>query len=144
LQTGGQGTALRAGFRLGQSACSHLGVHLSLARIAVCRVWDPHRSIERIDQRFEAHLASPLASMAGDRRHTAVACTLLATLLACAEAASFTETIDSTWADRWTHSTAEKYNGKFVAEAPPGLPDELALKVRPLGGLDPSRGAAAA
>ena len=76
--------------------------------------------------------------MAGDRRHIAVACTLLAALLACAEAASFTETIDSTWADRWTHSTAEKYNGKFVAEAPPGLPDELALKVRLLGGLDQS------
>ena len=73
--------------------------------------------------------------MAGDRRHIVVACALLITLLGCAEAASFTETIDSTWADRWTHSTAEKYNGKFVAEAPPGLPDELALKVRPLGGL---------
>jgi hypothetical protein len=68
--------------------------------------------------------------MAGDRRQIAVSCVLLVTLLGCAEAASWTESIDSTWADRWTHSTAEKYNGKFVAEAPPGLPDELALKVR--------------
>ena len=76
------------------------------------------------------NLAPSLASMAGDRRHIAVSCALLVTFLGCAEAASWTESIDSTWADRWTHSTAEKYNGRFVAEAPPGLPDELALKVR--------------
>ena len=42
--------------------------------------------------------------------------------------ASFTESIDSTWADRWHHSSLEKYNGRFVAEAPPGSQD-VALKV---------------
>ena len=46
-----------------------------------------------------------------------------------AHAAQFTETIDSGWADRWTHSSAEKYTGKFVAESPPGFLD-VALKVR--------------
>lgn len=46
-----------------------------------------------------------------------------------ADAAQFTETIDSGWVDRWTHSSADKYTGKFVAEAPPGLSD-VALKVR--------------
>lgn len=46
------------------------------------------------------------------------------------DAATFTETIDSSWEDRWTHSSDKKYNGKFVAEAPPGLSD-VALKVCP-------------
>lgn len=49
-------------------------------------------------------------------------------LVSTASAASFTESIDSTWADRWHHSSLEKYNGKFVAEAPPGSED-VALKV---------------
>lgn len=49
-------------------------------------------------------------------------------LVSSASAASFTESIDSTWATRWTHSSEEKYNGKFVAEAPPGSQD-TALKV---------------
>ena len=45
-------------------------------------------------------------------------------------AVTFTETIDSSWQERWTHSSDAKYSGKFVAEAPPGLSD-VALKVCP-------------
>ena len=51
-----------------------------------------------------------------------------ALLVSSASAASFTESIDSTWADRWHHSSLEKYNGRFAAEAPPGSQD-VALKV---------------
>lgn len=71
------------------------------------------------------------ADMAGQRQRAA--CVLLLAALCGAhfiDAATFTETIDISWVDRWTHSSADKYTGKFVAEAPPGLSD-VALKVRP-------------
>lgn len=67
------------------------------------------------------------------RRHAVVlACALAAiALVSSANAASFTESFDSSFKERWTHSSAEKYNGQFAAEAPKGLSD-VALKVRPL------------
>ena len=43
------------------------------------------------------------------------------------------EDFSSGWNSRWTHSTEDKYNGKFVVEVPEGL-DGAALKV-----LDPRR-----
>lgn len=58
----------------------------------------------------------------------AIAVALGSLLVSSASAASFTESIDSSWATRWTHSSEEKYNGKFVAEAPPGSQD-VGLKV---------------
>jgi calnexin len=58
-----------------------------------------------------------------------LACVLAALLLVShAQCASFTESFDSSFTERWTHSSAEKYNGKFAAEAPKGLSD-VALKV---------------
>ena len=41
---------------------------------------------------------------------------------------SLFEDFSSGWLSRWTHSTQEKYGGKFVAETPEGL-DGPALKV---------------
>lgn len=81
-----------------------------------------------------------LREMAGQRQRAA--CVLLLAALCGAhfiEAATFTETIDSSWVDRWTHSSAEKYTGKFVAEAPPGLSD-VALKVCPAARVSASSG----
>lgn len=65
------------------------------------------------------------------RSRSVALCLALASVLLLAhgaDAAAFTESIDSSWADRWTHSTQEKYNGKFAAEAPEGSED-VALKV---------------
>ena len=55
-------------------------------------------------------------------------CLAAVLLIVSADAAAFTESIDASWANRWTHSTAEKYNGRFAAEAPEGS-DDVALKV---------------
>jgi hypothetical protein len=39
------------------------------------------------------------------------------------------ETFDADWTSRWTHSSQDKYTGRFKTDVPPGL-ESPALKVR--------------
>ena len=54
--------------------------------------------------------------------------TLAVTATLARAAVHFTEDFGAGWDERWSHSTEEKYNGKFVAEVPEGA-DDPALKV---------------